>query len=115
MSHDHELPRTPDEVTAFMDSLTFDAPPSPDRAQALLASLPPGGSEVMVVRSLRLPFDVDEAVKAAAEATGTTKTAWIRQAIEIALALQAEEDQPISRAEALRALTLLRPARRTAA
>jgi hypothetical protein len=43
-----------------------------------------------------------------------TKTAWIRQAIEMALAVQADDDQPISRAEALRALTLLRPARHVA-
>jgi hypothetical protein len=32
----------------------------------------------------------------------------------MALAVQAEEDQPIPRADALRALTLLRPIRRAA-
>jgi hypothetical protein len=114
MSDDSGLPRTPDEVTAFMNDLTFGPAPTPDQEAALLASLPPAGSEVMVVRSLRLPLDVDQAVAAAAQAAGVPKTAWIRQAIEVALALQAEEDQPISRAEALRALTLLRPARRVA-
>jgi hypothetical protein len=59
-------------------------------------------------------MEVDEAVVAAAQAAGVPKTTWIRQAIEMALAVQAEEDQPISRADALRALTLLRPLRRAA-
>ncbi|MDM4723436.1 hypothetical protein QTQ03_29975 [Micromonospora sp. WMMA1363] len=36
-----------------------------------------------------------------------TKTAWIRQAIEAALASRVEDDQMISRAEALRAIQLL--------
>ena len=79
-----------------------------------MRSLPPAGSAVMVVRSLRLPVDLDEAVAAAAKAAEMPKTTWIRQAIEMALAVQAEDDQPISRAEALRALTLLRPARHVA-
>jgi hypothetical protein len=114
MNDERDLPGTPEEVTSFMDNLTFDPPPTKDKEAALLASLPAAGSEVMVVRSLRLPIEVDEAVAVAAQAAGMPKTAWIRQAIEIALALQSEEDQPISRAEALRALTLLRPARRVA-
>jgi hypothetical protein len=49
----------------------------------------------MVVRSLRLAIEVDEAVAAAARDAGVPKTAWIQQAIEMALARQAEEDQPI--------------------
>ena len=114
MSDTQGLPTSPDEVGAFMDNLTFDAPPTAERESTLLASLPPVGSDVMVVRSLRLPGSLDDAVATAARATGVPKTTWIRQAIETALALQAEEDQPISRAEALRALTLLRPARRIA-
>lgn len=114
MSDNLGLPTTPDEVNTFMNNLTFDAPPTPDREEALLASLPPAESDVMVVRSLRLPSTVDDAVAAAARAAGVPKTTWIRQAIETSLALQAEDDQPISRIEALRALTLLRPARRVA-
>ncbi|HET8658694.1 MAG TPA: hypothetical protein VFM55_06815 [Micromonosporaceae bacterium] len=114
MNDEQGLPRTPEEVASFMDNLSFTSPPNREQEEALLASLPPAGSDVMVVRSLRLPIEVDEAVAAAARAAGIPKTAWIRQAIEMALALQAEEDQPISRAEALRALTLLRPARRVA-
>jgi predicted DNA-binding protein len=114
MSDEHSLPRTPDEVATFMEDLTFGPPPARDQEADLLASMPPVGSDVMVVRSLRLPIEVDEAVATAAQAAGVPKTAWIRQAIEIVLALQAEEDQPISRTEALRALTLLRPVRRVA-
>jgi hypothetical protein len=37
------------------------------------------------------------------------KTTWIRQAIEMSLAVPAADEQPISRDETLRALTLLRP------
>ena len=114
MSGNPDLPAVADEVGGFMDNLVFDAPATPAAEQALLASLPPAGSAVMVVRSLRLPIELDEAVAEAARTTGIPKTTWIRQAIETSLVLQAEEDQPISRAEALRALTMLRPARRVA-
>ena len=114
MSGNAEMPRTPEELAAFMDGLTFEPAPSPPEEEALLASLPPAGSAVMIVRSLRLPVELDEAVASAARAAEVPKTTWIRQAIEMALAVQAEDDQPISRAEALRALTLLRPARHVA-
>jgi predicted DNA-binding protein len=113
MSQNNELPQTPSEVAAFMDGLTFEPSPA-EEEDALLESLPPTGSDVMVVRSLRLPLELDQAVVAAAKAADIAKTTWIRQAIEMALAVQAEDDQPISRAEALRALTLLRPVRRVA-
>jgi predicted DNA-binding protein len=114
MSDEHRLPQTPAEVGRFMADLSFEPPPAPEHEARLLASLPPVESDVMVVRSLRLPIEVDEQIAKAAQAAGVPKSAWIRQAIEIALALQADEDQPISRVEALRALTLLRPARRVA-
>jgi predicted DNA-binding protein len=114
MSDTHGVPKTPDDVRELMDRLNFAPPPTPDQEAALLAELPPAGSEVMVVRSLRLPLELDEAVAAAAQRTDVPKSTWIRQAIEMALAVQSEEDQPISRADALRALTLLRPIRRAA-
>jgi predicted DNA-binding protein len=114
MSDKHGLPQTPEEARELMDRLTFDSPPTPDEEAALLAALPPHGSDVMVVRSLRLPLELDEAVSTAARAADVPKSTWIRQAIEMALAVQSEEDQPISRADALRALTLLRPIRRVA-
>jgi predicted DNA-binding protein len=114
MSDDRGLPRTPEEAAELMNNLEFGPPPTRQEEVDLLASLPPAGSEVMVVRSLRLPIEVDEAVAAAAKGAGVTKTAWIRQAIEMVLTMQSEDDQPISRADALRALTLLRPVRRVA-
>lgn len=114
MSHDNELPQTAEQVAAFMDGLSFEPAPAPQTERALLDSLPPAGSAVMVVRSLRLPAELDQAVAAAARAAEMPKTTWIRQAIEMALAVQADDDQPISRAEALRALTMLRPARHVA-
>lgn len=113
MNDDSGLPRTPEEAKQFMDSLTFEEPPTREEAEALLAQLPPLGAEVMVSRSLRLPLDIDQAAEAAAAAAGIGKTTWMRQAIETALALQAD-DQPISRADAVKALTLLRPVRRVA-
>jgi predicted DNA-binding protein len=114
MSRNNEMPQTPEDVAAFMDGLTFDPASAPPDEAALLGSLPPPGAAVMVVRSLRLPLELDQAVAAAAKAAEVPKTTWIRQAIEMALAVQAEDDQPISRAEALRALTLLRPVRHVA-
>lgn len=114
MNSQNDLPQTPEDLGAFMNDLTFEPAPTADEEAALLQSLPPAGSDVMVVRSLRLPLALDQAVAAAAKAAEIPKTAWIRQAIEMALAVQADDDQPISRAEALRALTLLRPARHVA-
>jgi predicted DNA-binding protein len=114
MSDEHGLPQTPEQARELMDRLAFDPAPSQDEEAALLATLPPPGAEIMMVRSLRLPQDTDDAVSQAAQAAGIPKSTWIRQAIEMALAVQAEEDQPISRADALRALTLLRPIRRVA-
>jgi predicted DNA-binding protein len=109
-----DLPRTPDEAREVMDNLTFEPPAATEEEEdALLAALPAPGAEVMVVRSLRLPIEVDEAVAAAAKEAGVPKSTWIRQAIETALAMQAD-DQPISRADALRALTLLRSVHRAA-
>ena len=46
----------------------------------------------MVVRSLRLPVELEQAVAAAAKAAEVPKTTWIRQAIEMALAVQAEDE-----------------------
>jgi predicted DNA-binding protein len=93
-----ELSQDPNE---FMDSLTFgaDAPAPP----VLDAEHP-----VMVVRSLRWPLDLDERLAAAAKSRGVTRSQLIRDWIEIELAAL-ENDQPISRADALRALASLRP------
>ncbi len=88
-------------MTDFMDELTF----GPERAE-----LPPvpGTEESMVVRSLRLPLDLDRRLKAAAAARGVAMSTLVREWIELELTTL-ERDQPISRADALRALASLRP------
>jgi predicted DNA-binding protein len=108
MSEDQGLPRTPDEVREFMDGLSFEPEPSAQQQKKLLESLPEPGSPVMVVRSIRLPVDLHERVKKVAEARGVPATTLIREWIEVELSAL-ENDQPISRADALRALAALRP------
>jgi predicted DNA-binding protein len=113
MSEDSKLPQTADEVGEFMDDLVFEELPTAEDEADMLASLP-AGSDVMVVRSVRLPLELDQAVADAAKVAGVHKSTWVRQAIETALATQSDQDEPISRADALRALTLLRPIRHVA-
>jgi predicted DNA-binding protein len=113
MNENRELPQTPDEVGEFMDNLVLEELPTVQDEADTLASLP-AGSDVMVMRSVRLPMELDQALTDAAKTAGVPKSAWIRQAIELALAAQADQDEPISRADALRALTLLRPIRHVA-
>ena len=113
MNDKRELPQTPDDVGEFMDNLVFEELPTAQDEADTLASLP-AGSDVMIVRSVRLPLELDQAVADAAKAVEMPKSTWVRQAIEMALAAQAGQDEPISRADALRALTLLRPIRHVA-
>ena len=96
-----ELPKRPEDVRAFMESLEFGA-------DATEEELPPRSAPVMVVRSLRLPFELDRRVKAAAERRGVPTSTLVREWIELELTAL-EDDQPISRADALRALATLRP------
>lgn len=95
-----DLPERPEDVRPFMDGLTF----SEESAE-----LPPAPTEpVMVVRSLRLPVDLDQRLKRAARSRGVPMSTLVREWIELELAAL-ENDQPISRADALRALAALRP------
>ncbi len=95
-----DLPERPEDVRSFMDGLTF----SEESAE-----LPPPPTEpVMVVRSLRLPVELDQRLKAAARTRGVPMSTLVREWIELELAAL-EQDQPISRADALRALAALRP------
>lgn len=95
-----ELPERAEDVGPFLESLEFGGE-VPDE-------LPPPGSPVMVVRSLRLPFELDRRLKAAAERRGVPTSTLVREWIELELTAL-EDDQPISRADALRALASLRP------
>ena len=96
-----ELPQRGEDARDLMDNLKFDDSP---------AELPPrpGPEESMVVRSLRLPLELDRRLKAAAVARGVAMSTLVREWIELELA-GLENDRPISRADALRALAALRP------
>jgi hypothetical protein len=48
-------------MRALMDNLAFEPTTDREHEAALLADFPPAGSEVMAVRSLRLPLELDEA------------------------------------------------------
>lgn len=61
-----------------------------------------------VVTSLRMPLDLYQRLKAAADRRGTTMAALLRGWAEMELAAE-EDDRPISRLEALRALTSVPP------
>jgi hypothetical protein len=61
-----------------------DAAPVPD--------LPPAGAPVMIVRPIRLPFEVDATVKRIAELQGTNPSALIRRWVEDAVAERSEDD-----------------------
>ena len=60
----------------------------------------------MVVRSLRLPLEVDRQLKAAAARRGVPASTLLGELIELELA-RLEPDQTISRADAIRALAAL--------
>lgn len=64
--------------------------------------------EPMVVRSVRMPLGLDRRLKAAATARGVPVSQLLREWAELELATL-EHDQPISRADALRALAAIRP------
>jgi predicted DNA-binding protein len=73
------------------------------------AELPPAATgEPMVVRSLRLPPTIDQRASKAAGDLGIPVTAFLRQLIEAGLA-GLDDDTPISRADAVRALLRLHP------
>ncbi|MGH3681646.1 MAG: hypothetical protein ACRDT2_15550 [Natronosporangium sp.] len=72
--------------------------------------VPPPPGEPMVVRSLRLPVDVYRRIDALAARHGVAASTLMREWIETELAAM-EDDQPISRSDAVRALTMLRPVR----
>ncbi|WP_433212060.1 CopG family transcriptional regulator [Dactylosporangium sp. CS-047395] len=74
------------------------------------AALPPKpDGETMAVYSVRLPTDTAEQLATVAASRGVKPSTLMRQMIEQCLATEAN-DHPISLADALRALTTLRPA-----
>jgi hypothetical protein len=63
-----------------------------------------------VVTSLRMPLELYQRLKAAADRRGTTMAALLRGWAELELAAE-EDDRPISRLEAIRALASVPPLR----
>ncbi|GAA3259247.1 hypothetical protein ACFO1B_53290 [Dactylosporangium siamense] len=57
----------------------------PGAAAEILTQLPPAGAPVTVVRPIRLPHEVDAAVRRLAEQQGTTPSALIRRWVEAAI------------------------------
>ena len=96
-------PRDDEYGPDTIDSLTAD-----DTLPAALPPRPGGADQVMVPRSVRWPLDLDQRVKAAAAARGLTMSQLMREWAELELAAL-ENDQPISRSDALRALAGVRP------
>ena len=72
---------------------------------------PDYSGEPMVGRSIRLPIEVHQRLTDAAKAAGIPASTLIRQAIEAHLTAL-EDDQPVSRADVLRVIGMLRPVRR---
>lgn len=95
-----ELPHDSQEMAGLLERLEFGDAPS-----TIVPPAPEG--EVMAVRSIRWSADFDVRVKAAAKARGVSVSALIRDLVELELTAL-ENDQPISRADALRALASLR-------
>jgi hypothetical protein len=77
----------PDEMREWMtNGAGADLAGRPDSGDAPVELLPPPGAPVSVLRNVRLPYEVDSALKAAAQARGATVSELIREAINALLA-----------------------------
>jgi Ribbon-helix-helix protein, copG family len=77
----------PDEMREWMTTGTgADLAGRPESGDAPVELLPPPGAPVSVLRNVRLPYEVDAALKAAAHARGTTVSELIREAVNALLA-----------------------------
>jgi predicted DNA-binding protein len=98
-----------DDLRGALDRpLTF-VEPTPAE-QAVIGGLPKAEQAVeqtFVTTSVRLPYPLHQALRAYAEAHGTTVTTVLRQWIELHLSA---EDKPIRLEDALRVLAALPPA-----
>ncbi|GAB0108405.1 hypothetical protein JMUB6875_74210 [Nocardia sp. JMUB6875] len=94
---DKGYPHTADEARDFLDNLTFDeGAPEPD--------LPGADTPVTVLRTVRLPYAMDQRIRAEADHRGMSMSDLIRDFLTIELAAL-DDDTPISRADARRALS----------
>ena len=77
-SSDRQMPKTADELAAFMDGLTFTDEP--------VHNVPPRlEDEPLVVRSLRLPASLEIQARRIAEARGVAVTVLMREWIAAAV------------------------------
>ncbi|MEU1431152.1 hypothetical protein ABZ412_29200 [Nocardia sp. NPDC005746] len=94
---DQGYPNTAAEARDFLDSLTFDEDaPEPD--------IPGPDTPVTVLRTVRLPYAMDQRIRAEADHRGVSMSDLIRDFLTIELAAL-DDDTPISRADARRALS----------
>ncbi|MGV9661535.1 hypothetical protein ACWDUL_15905 [Nocardia niigatensis] len=94
---DQGYPHTAEEARDFLDSLTVDEDaPEPD--------LPGPDAPVTVLRTVRLPYAMDQRIRAEADHRGVSMSDLIRDFLTIELAAL-DDDTPISRADARRALS----------
>jgi hypothetical protein len=95
MTHNEdELPAVdydPDEMRGWMTTgAGAELAGQPETGDAPVELLPPVGTPVSVMRNVRLPYEVDVAIKAAAQARGMTVSDLIREAINAMLEGQIE-------------------------
>ncbi len=77
----------PDEMREWMTTgAGADLSGKPERGDAPVELLPPSGAPVSVLRNVRLPYEVDSALKATAQARGTSVSELIREAVNALLA-----------------------------
>ncbi|BAW06405.1 hypothetical protein [Nocardia seriolae] len=94
---DRGYPHTAEEARDFLADLTFDEDtPEPE--------LPGPDTPVTVLRTVRLPYAMDQRIRAEADHRGVSMSDLIRDFLTIELAAL-DDDTPISRADARRALT----------
>jgi hypothetical protein len=102
---------TAEEIGQLLTNLT-PIPTTPEQDVELLAMLPPPGdpgAPLNVVRSLRLPEDLNRRVDEAAEAEGVGVSVFIRRAIESALAGRIKSNL-VSLDDVIRAIRAVPPA-----
>jgi hypothetical protein len=94
--------QTPHDVD--MEHLTFiegDPPVIPPRLRA--------GDEIKVIRSYRIPVELDSWLTGEATTRGVTRSDLVRDLLELGRTALVNADRPISLADAIRALTGVRP------
>ncbi|MFE4457100.1 hypothetical protein ACFROC_07060 [Nocardia tengchongensis] len=75
---------TPDEVDAMVDRLEFTGEEVTEAELGI--TIGPDAGPVIVPRSIKMPYDLDQASKARAETLGLSRSAYIRSLIERDLA-----------------------------